>query len=178
MHTAFLNLDKWSLQDGGFRRETLDQIAAICRLVSHYVDDHLPAARSAERSVVLAAAEQRVFTQILHLFLGGIPNHVSARAVWMRARSEAPRTKPVGSCPPIFVDKQVGREFFDLFQFTLSRHEKRDNGTPWVTSFGYLIEGLSREQLHQVVERSLQNVPELQEVVECAPSSSSSLSSS
>lgn len=177
MHTAFLNLDKWSLQDGGYRRKTLDQIDAIHRLVEHYVDDHLPESHAALRPDILPAAQQRVFTEILHQFLRGIPNHGAARSLWMRARSEAPRTKPRESCPPIFVDKKVGREFFDLFQFTLSSHEKRDNGTPWVTTLGYLLEGLSRDQLHAAVDRSLQGFPELQGVTASAPSSPSSLSS-
>lgn len=174
---SLLPLKRWSFQDARFRRETLDQVDTVLHFVRGFVEDRVGES-APDRDALIAAANQRAFTALLHSFLRGIPNTASARQTWERALELAPRSRARATCPPIFVDFAVGKEFFDLFNFRLSTREARDHKDPHFTAFGYLVEGLSRDQLRQLVDGSLSQMPELQEVTARAGSSSSSLSSS
>lgn len=170
-------LSKWSFESPKFRRETVDQLYLVIEFVERYLDEHVQRDDS-RRSSLETSARQAAFTWLLHNFLRDIPTRVDARKLWERAVEVAPRSHPAGSCPHLLVDREVGRRWFELFQFEMSGRKLRDHKDPHLTALGYLLEGLGRDQLQDHVRSALDASPALQEVIGCAAPSSPSPSSS
>ncbi len=185
---AFLDLDKWSFNDPKLRLQSIEQVEVLRELTDRHVarkipklSDDEPARVGLHRNELLAAAEQRVFTALVHGFLRNLPTRIDGRRVWTSAIGLAPRRGGRCRTRSILVDREVGREFVDRFRFERNKHELRDGGgridesanVAALTVFGYLLEGLGRDRLQALVDDALKAMPELQEVVAWSSESSS-----
>jgi hypothetical protein len=169
---------KWfSFESSKYRGETVLRIRLIDEYIERFVDARIPEDRASERGRLLELARRRVFTEAMRRVLTGIPNRVGGRRFWERAVTVAPRSRPSRSQQAVFVEYEVGKEFFDRMNFPLTRREARDCRDPHITAFGYILEAMDEHGIGRIVGDSLSHMPEIQEVMECASPSASSLSS-